>query len=123
MSLILFRALLTLWSFAPRPDRMEDTDETLFVPLRLLAEVVAELDKGGLPSHDQNHEIVSSSPLVGLSALPFGSCKSEVDKAGKPVNETMDKAKKQTGRAMEKTVAAIKEAGEKMQETGKTETK
>ena len=47
MSLILFRALLTLWSFAPRPDRMEDTDETLFVPLRLLAEVDAELDKGG----------------------------------------------------------------------------
>jgi hypothetical protein len=26
---------------------MEDTDETLFVPLRLLAEVDAELDKGG----------------------------------------------------------------------------
>ena len=46
--------------------------------------------------------------LVGLSALPFGSCKSEVDKAGKPVNETMDKAKKQTGRAMEKTGTAIK---------------
>ena len=65
--------------------------------------------------------------LVGLSTLPFGSCKSEVDKAGKAVNETMDKAKdkakKQTGRAMEKTGAAIKEAGEKMQESGKTETK
>jgi hypothetical protein len=34
MSLILFRALLTLWSFALRPDRMEDTDEILFVPVR-----------------------------------------------------------------------------------------
>jgi len=29
----------------PRPDRMEDTDETLFVLLRLLAEVDAELDR------------------------------------------------------------------------------
>ena len=25
--------------------------------------------------------------LVGFSALPFGSCKSEIDKAGKSVNE------------------------------------
>ena len=49
---------------------MEDTDETLFVPLRLLAEVDAELDKGGLPSHDQNHEIVSGSPGWTLCA-PF----------------------------------------------------
>src|SRR5262249_36445777 len=118
MSLILFRALLTLWSFAPRPDRMENSDETLFVPLRLFA----ELDKGGLPSHEQNHEIVSSSPGWPLCA-PFRLLQSEVDKAGKAVNETMDKAKKQTGRAMEKTGAAITEAGEKMQESGKTETK
>ena len=58
MSLILFRALLTLWNFAPRPDPMEDTDETLFVPLGLFA----ELDKGGLPSHDKNQETISSSP-------------------------------------------------------------
>ena len=57
MSLILFRALLTLWSFAPRPDRMEETNETLFIPLRLFA----ELDKGGLPSHEKNHELISSS--------------------------------------------------------------
>jgi len=58
--------------------------------------------------------------LVGFSAFPFGSCKSEIDKAGKSVNETMDKAKEQTGRVMEKTGAALKEAGEKMQESGKT---
>jgi hypothetical protein len=31
--------------------------------------------------------------LVGFSALPFGSCKSEIDKAGKAANETMDKPK------------------------------
>jgi hypothetical protein len=61
--------------------------------------------------------------LVGFSALPFGSCKSEIDKAGKAVDETMDKAKEQTGRAMEKTGAAIKETGEKMQESGKAEKK
>ena len=61
--------------------------------------------------------------LIGFSALPFGSCKSEIDKVGKTINETVDKAKEQTGRAMEKTGAAIKEAGEKMQESGKTETK
>ena len=79
---------------------MEDTDETLFVPLRLFA----ELDKGGLPSHDQNHEIVSSSPGWTLCA-PLWI---------RP---------KQTGRAMEKTGAATKEAGEKMQESGKAETK
>jgi hypothetical protein len=40
--------------------------------------------------------------LVGFSALPFGSCKSEIDKAGKAVNESTEKAKEQTGRAMEK---------------------
>ena len=56
--------------------------------------------------------------LIGFSTLPFGSCKSEIDKAGKAVNETVDKAKEQTGRAMEKSGAAIKEAGEKMQESG-----
>jgi len=57
--------------------------------------------------------------LVGFSALPFCSCKSEIDKAGKSVNETMDKAKEQMGRAMEKTGAALKEAGEEMQEAEK----
>jgi len=61
--------------------------------------------------------------LVGFSALPFGSCKSQIDKADKSISETMDKAKEQTGRAMEKTGAALKEAGEKMQESVKTETK
>jgi hypothetical protein len=61
--------------------------------------------------------------LLGFSALPFGSCKSEIDKAGKAVDETMDKAKEQTGRAMEKTGAAIKETGEKMQESRKAEKK
>jgi hypothetical protein len=40
--------------------------------------------------------------LVGFSALPFGSCKSEIDKAGKAVDESTKKAKEQTGQAMEK---------------------
>ena len=59
--------------------------------------------------------------LVGFSALPFASCKSEIDKAGQAVNETIDKAKEQMGRAMEKTGAAIKEAVEKIQGSGKIE--
>lgn len=29
--------------------------------------------------------------LVGFSALPFGSCKSEIDKAGKAVGESTEK--------------------------------
>jgi hypothetical protein len=61
--------------------------------------------------------------LVGFSALPFGSCKSEIDKAGKAVGKSTEKAKEQTGRAMEKAGQAIKEAGEKMQESGKAEKK
>jgi ElaB/YqjD/DUF883 family membrane-anchored ribosome-binding protein len=61
--------------------------------------------------------------LVGFSALPCGSCKSEIDKAGKVVEESTEKAKEQTGRAMEKAGQAIKEAGEKMQESGKAEKK
>jgi hypothetical protein len=61
--------------------------------------------------------------LVGFSALAFGSCKSEVDKAGKALDESMEKAKEHTGRAMEKTGQAIKEAGEKMQQSGKAENK
>src|SRR5215831_8527431 len=86
MSLILFRALLTLWSFAPRADRMEDTDETLFVPLRLFA----ELDREVYQAMTRITKLFLAA-LVGLSALPFGSCKSEVDKAGEAANETMDK--------------------------------
>jgi hypothetical protein len=46
--------------------------------------------------------------LVGFSALSFGSCKSEIDKAGKSVNESTEKAKEQTGRALEKAGQAIK---------------
>jgi ElaB/YqjD/DUF883 family membrane-anchored ribosome-binding protein len=37
--------------------------------------------------------------------------------AGKAVNESMKKAKEQTGRAMEKAGESLKEAGEKMQES------
>ena len=61
--------------------------------------------------------------LVGTCALTFGSCsKSEDDKgfmerAGKAVDQTMEKAKEQTGQAMEKAGAALKEAGEKMRES------
>jgi len=67
--------------------------------------------------------------LVGFSALALGSCsksedgKGPMEKAGKALDESMEKAKEQTGRAMEKTGETIKEAGEKMQESGKTETK
>ncbi len=83
-----------------------------------------ELDQGGLPSQEKNHELISIiAALVGFSALPFGSCKSEVDKAGKTLDESMEKAKEQTGRAMEKAGQAIKETGEKMQESGKAEKK
>jgi osmotically-inducible protein OsmY len=60
--------------------------------------------------------------LLGLSAFPFVSCKSEIDKAGKAVDESMDKAKERTGEAMEKAGQAIKEAGEKMQEKTGTRT-
>jgi hypothetical protein len=61
--------------------------------------------------------------LIGFSALPFGSCKSEVDKAGKALDESIEKAKEQTGRAMEKAGQVIKESGEKMQESRKAEKK
>jgi osmotically-inducible protein OsmY len=61
--------------------------------------------------------------LIGFSALPFGSCKSEIDKAGETVNESTEKAKEQTGRALEKAGQAIKEAGEKMQDSGKAGTR
>ena len=49
--------------------------------------------------------------LVGFSALTFGSCTSKIDKAGKAANEAMDKAKEQTGGAMEET-GFIKGGGE-----------
>jgi hypothetical protein len=61
--------------------------------------------------------------LVGFAALPFCSCKSEIDKAGKVVDESTEKAKEQTGWAMEKAGQAIKEAGEKLEESGKAEKK
>jgi hypothetical protein len=61
--------------------------------------------------------------LIGSSALPFTSCKSEIDKAGKAVNESTEKAKEQTGRALEKAGQVIKGAGEKMQHSEKTEKK
>jgi hypothetical protein len=63
--------------------------------------------------------------LVGLCMLALGSCsksdddRGPMEKAGKALDESMEKAKEQTGRAMEKAGEAIKEAGEKMQEGGK----
>jgi hypothetical protein len=63
--------------------------------------------------------------LVGLSALGFSSCskseddKGPMEKAGKAVDQAMEKAQEQTGQALEKTGEAIKDAGEKMQEGGK----
>jgi hypothetical protein len=59
--------------------------------------------------------------LIGFSVLPFGSCKSEIDTAGKAVNEPMDKAKNKRVEPWKKQ-ERLKEAGEKMQEGGKTET-
>ena len=67
--------------------------------------------------------------LVAFSALALGSCsksedgKGPMEKAGKTLDESMEKAKEQTGRAMEKAGEAIKETGEKMQESGKAEKK
>ena len=67
--------------------------------------------------------------LVGLCSLAFGSCsksdddRGPMEKAGKALDESMEKAKEQTGRAMEKAGEAIKEAGEKMQKSGKAEQK
>jgi hypothetical protein len=67
--------------------------------------------------------------LIGLSALTLGSCsKSEDDrgpmeKAGKALDESMEKAKEQTGRIMEKAGESLKETGEKMQDSGKAEQK
>jgi osmotically-inducible protein OsmY len=60
--------------------------------------------------------------LVGFSAVPVSSCKSEIEKAGKAVNESTEKAKEQTGQALEKAGQAIKETGEKMQEKAGTGT-
>lgn len=62
--------------------------------------------------------------LVAVSALAFGSCsKSEDDKgpmerAGKAVDQAMEKAKEQTGQALERAGEAIKGAGEKMRDSG-----
>jgi hypothetical protein len=67
--------------------------------------------------------------LIGFSALAFGSCskseddKGHMEKAGKALDESMEKAKEQTGRAMEKAGESLKEAGEKMQKSGKAEQK
>jgi hypothetical protein len=46
--------------------------------------------------------------LLGFSALTFGSCKSEIDKAGKAVDESKKKVKEQTGQAMEKSRTGYK---------------
>ena len=67
--------------------------------------------------------------VVGLCMLTFSSCsksdddRGPMEKAGKALDESMEKAKEQTGRAMEKAGEAIKDAGEKMQESGKAEKK
>jgi hypothetical protein len=60
--------------------------------------------------------------LVGLSVIALGSCskseddKGAMEKAGKAVDQAMEKAKEQTGQAMEKAGEAMKEAGKKMRE-------
>lgn len=62
--------------------------------------------------------------LIGLSAFAFASCskseddKGSMEKAGKAVDQAMEKTKEQTGRAMEKTGEAMREAGEKLRESG-----
>jgi hypothetical protein len=61
--------------------------------------------------------------LLGFFVFPFVSCKSEIDRAGKAVDESMEKAKERTGQAMEKAGQAIKEAGEKLQKSIKAEKK
>ncbi len=67
--------------------------------------------------------------LIGLCTLAFGSCsksdddRGPMEKAGKALDESLEKTKEQTGRAMEKAGESLKEAGEKMQENGKAEQK
>lgn len=62
--------------------------------------------------------------LIGLSALALGSCskseddKGAMEKAGKAVDQAMEKAKEQTGQAMEKAGETMKEAGKRMRESG-----
>jgi hypothetical protein len=64
------------------------------------------------------------SLLIGMCALAFGSCrkseddKGPMEKAGKAIDQTMEKAGEQAGRAMERAGEAMKEAGEKMRESG-----
>jgi hypothetical protein len=64
------------------------------------------------------------SLLIGTFALAFASCrkseddKGPMEKAGKAVDQAIEKAGEQAGRAMEKAGEAMKEAGEKMRESG-----
>jgi hypothetical protein len=67
---------------------------------------------------------VAMSLLIGICALAVGSCrkseddKGPMEKAGKAVDQAMEKAGEQAGRAMERAGEAMKEAGEKMRESG-----
>jgi hypothetical protein len=67
--------------------------------------------------------------LVALSWGGFAACsKSEDDKgsmerAGRTVDEAMNKAKEQTGQAMEKAGEAMRQAGERMRQGAEKEKK
>jgi hypothetical protein len=64
------------------------------------------------------------SLLVGVYALAFSSCgksdddKGPMERAGKEVDQAMEKAREETGRLMERAGEAMKDAGEKMRESG-----
>jgi hypothetical protein len=67
--------------------------------------------------------------LVALSWSGFAACskseddKGSMEKAGRTVDEAMNKAKEQTGQAMEKAGEAMRQAGEKMRQGAEKEKK
>jgi hypothetical protein len=64
------------------------------------------------------------SLLMAVSALTLVSCgksdddKGPMERAGRAVDQAMEKAKEETGRVMERAGEAIKDAGEKMRDSG-----
>jgi hypothetical protein len=58
---------------------------------------------------------------LGVAACSKKDDKGPMERAGRAVDQAMDKAKEQTGQAMKKAGEAMKEAGEKMREGGEKE--
>jgi hypothetical protein len=87
-----------------------------------VVEIENRFKRGGLLTMKIMKNLLMSV-LIALCALAFGSCrkseddKGPMEKAGKAIDETMEKAGEQAGRAMERAGEAMKEAGEKMRES------